>query len=60
MSHGNLTFYSNRTSYGIDGKAEDELKQRRQFVFTAPKKFGHEVSFKLARGGHGEAIGKYP
>lgn len=53
MSHGNLTFYSNRTSYGIDGKAENELKQRRQFVFTAPKKFGHEVSFKLARGGHG-------
>ena len=60
MSHGNLTFNSHRTSYGIDGKAENELRQRKQFVFTAPKKFGHEVSFKLARRGHGDVIGKYP
>jgi hypothetical protein len=60
MSHGNLTFHSHKTTYGIDGKAESELKQRKQFVFTAPKKFSHEVLFKLACRGHGEPIGKYP
>lgn len=61
MSHGDILFATNRETYGFDSKAQDIIKTSRSpFVMSAPRKFRHESSFKLARRGHGDPIGKYP
>lgn len=61
MSHGNRTFYKDKTVFGEDDRAKSMLSTRRHSSSTSHiNKYSHENKFKLARRGHGDPIGKYP
>ncbi len=60
MSLGNIAFSSNKEAYGIDSQALQLLKHKKTFVNSPPKIGQHDGKFKLARGGHGNPLGKYP
>ena len=43
MSHGDILFSTNRTTFGFDSQAEIIMKTSRSpFVMSAPKKFRHD------------------
>ena len=60
MSHGSLCFGTDKDVYGVDKSAEELLKQKMMYKDPVPKVYKHETKFKLARGGHGHTIGRYP
>ena len=61
MSHGNILFSKTKEMFGFDEKAKEiNSNSKSPFGISPPKKFSHQAKFKLARGGHGDPLGKYP
>lgn len=60
MSHGDILFTSHKKTYGIDQRTAELLKRKHSHQLSPPRKTNHETSFKLARRGHGDPIGKFP
>lgn len=60
MSHGDVLFTSHKKTYGIDQRTAEFLKKKHSQQLSPPRKVTHETSFKLARRGHGDPIGKFP
>lgn len=60
MSHGDVLFSNHKKTYGIDQRTSEILKKKHSHQLSPPRKTTHEASFKLARRGHGDPIGKFP
>jgi len=60
MSHGNKAFTKDKIQYGLDDKTKSIIAQKRSHQLVNNSMINHDTKFKLARRGHGDAIGRYP